>query len=141
MFGFFGLLKVRDLRGQRIETGFGGAEIAHHVAFRQLLAQVRHGLLHIGGGGLGAHPLFEQDNLGHHVIVLAGEVAEGFLVADVRVLTHGVFFAVDGQEDVAVAFYAAPACGFGQGGSRGNRSGDGNCRRGRCLRPRGERCR
>jgi hypothetical protein len=135
VFGLFGLFQFRKRGGQRVETGLGRAEIAHHVPFSELLAQVRHGFLHVGGRGLGAHPLFKQDNLGHHVVVLPGEVAKGFLVADVRVLTDGVFFAVDGQEDVAVAFDAAPACGFGQGCSRGDRSGDGNGRGGRSLRP------
>ncbi|MNR54234.1 hypothetical protein D3C85_1743840 [compost metagenome] len=58
VFGFLGLFERRDLLGERVQACFGGAEIAHHVALGQLLAQVGDGLLHVRGGRLGTHALF-----------------------------------------------------------------------------------
>ena len=120
MLGLLRLLKLRDLRGQRVQPALGGTDVAHHVPLGELLAQVRHGLLHVSGGGLRGHALFQQHNLGDDVVVLPREVGQGLVVADVRVLPDRVFFAVDGQEDVPVALNAAPAGGFGQRGGGGS---------------------
>ena len=112
--GLLSLFQLADLCHQSVQSGLGGADVAHHVPLGELLAQVRDGLLHVRGGRLGTHPLFQQDDLGHDVLELPGEVAQGLVLADPRVLAYGVFRAVNGQEDVAVAFNTAPAGRFGQ---------------------------
>ena len=128
VFGLLGLFKRGDLLGEGVQAGLGGAEVAHHVALGQLFAQVGDGLLHVRGGRLGADALFQQDNLRDDVVVLPGEVAQGFVIADARVLADGMLLAVDGQENVAVTFNTAPAGRFGQrrgGGHSGRRGGGG----------------
>jgi hypothetical protein len=66
-----------------VQPALRGTDVAHHVALGELLAQVRHGLLHVSGGRLGSHALFQQDNLGDDVVILPGEVAQSLVIADV----------------------------------------------------------
>ena len=75
--------------------------------------------------------------------ILPGEVAQGFVIADAGVLADGVLLAVNGQEHMAVAFNAAPACRFGQrgGGGHGRRCGGRGGGGGLGLRPGSKRCR
>ncbi|MDI2022667.1 hypothetical protein PJL18_03209 [Paenarthrobacter nicotinovorans] len=58
--------------------------------------------------------MLQEDYLGDDVVELPGEIAQGFVGADSRVLSDGDFLTIEREEDMAVAFCPSPLCCFCQ---------------------------